>query len=165
MRNNLLIFALGQFFLILIFSVFLIYLHLSSAVEEVVYDHFALRLIPVIFAAAIYLFLGKFMNVRGFTDSLLTLLLPALIWGIFLAIAHFGGGNESFVRGAFRSLWRFPADVTMLPQMAALSLLRLNQSPAVYAGCAIIPQVLSILAAAKGPAKYRSRRKNRRNKK
>lgn len=162
MRNNLLIFTLGQFLLILIFSVFLIYLHLSSAVEEVVYDHFALRLIPVIFTIAAYLFMGKFMNVKGFTDGLLTLLLPALIWGVFLAIAYYGGGNEGFVRGAFRSLWRFPADVTMLPQMAALSLLRLEHSPAVYAGCAIIPQALATLAAALGPVKYRRRRDNRR---
>lgn len=162
MRNNLLIFTLGQFLLILIFSVFLIYLHLSSAVEEVVYDHFALRLIPVIFTIAAYLFMGRFMNVKGFTDGLLTLLLPALIWGVFLAIAYYGGGNEGFVRGAFRSLWRFPADVTMLPQMAALSLLRLEHSPAVYAGCAIIPQALATLVAALGPAKYRRRRDNRR---
>ena len=162
MRNNLLIFALGQFLLILIFSVFLIYLHLSPAVEGVVYDHFVLRLIPVIFTIAAYLFMGKFMNVKGFTDGLLTLLLPALIWGVFLAIAYFGGGNEGFVRGAFRSLWRFPADVTMLPQMAVLSLLRLEHSTAVYAGCAIIPQALATLAAALGPAKYRRRRDNRR---
>lgn len=162
MRNNLLIFTLGQFLLILIFSVFLIYLHLSSAVEGVVYDHFALRLIPVIFTSAAYLFMGKFMNVKGFTDGLLTLLLPALIWGVFLAIAYYGGGNEGFVRGAFRSLWRFPADVTMLPQMAALSLLRLEHNPAVYAGCAVIPQALATLVAALGPAKYRRRRDNRR---
>lgn len=162
MRNNLLIFTLGQFLLILIFSVFLIYLHLSSAVEGVVYDHFVLRLIPVIFTIAAYLFMGKFMNVKGFTDGLLTLLLPALIWGVFLAIAYFGGGNEGFVRGAFRSLWRFPADVTMLPQMAAVSLMRLKQTPAVYAVCALLPQALATLTAALGPAKYRRRRDNRR---
>lgn len=162
MRNNLIIFALGQFLLILIFSVFLIYLHLSPAVEGVVYDHFALRLIPVIFTIAAYLFMGKFMNVKGFTDGLLTLLLPALIWGVFLSIAYFGGGNEGFVRGAFRSLWRFPADVTMLPQTAAVSLMRLKQTPAVYAVCALLPQALATLAAALGPAKYRRRRDNRR---
>ena len=162
MRNNLLIFSLAQLFLILIYAVVLIYLHLSPTLESAVYGHFFLRLIPAVLTALVYLIVGRFMNVKGLTDGMLVLVLPAVIWGICLAMAYFGGGAEGFVRGAFRSLWRFPADVTMLPQMAAVSLMRLKQTPAVYAVCALLPQALATLTAALGPAKYRRRRDNRR---
>ncbi|MDY3117922.1 MAG: hypothetical protein SOW18_00095 [Peptoniphilus sp.] len=163
MRNNLLIFVIVQLFLALITSVLLIYLHLAPALEGVIYGHFSMRLIPVILVICVYLFAGKFMNVKGVTDGLLLLFLPALIWGVFLVIGYFGGGSEGFLRGAFRSLWRFPVDIAMLPQMAAASLLRLKQTPAVYAALAIIPQGLALLAAATGPLKYRYRRDSRRH--
>lgn len=162
MRNNLLIFSLAQLFLILIYAVVLIYLHLSPTLEGVIYGHFFLRLIPVVLTLVVYLIVGRFMNVKAFTDGILVLVLPAVIWGICLTMAYFGGGAEGFGRGAFRSLWRFPADVTMLPQMAAVSLLRLKQTTAVYAASAVIPQCLALVSAARGPATYRRRRSNRR---
>lgn len=165
MRNNLLIFTMAQLFLILIYSVFLIYLHLSPTLEGAIYGHTLFRLIPVVLTVLVYLFVGRFMNVKGLTDGILILVLPALIWGICLAVAYFGGGAEGFVRGAFRSLWRFPADVTMLPQMAAVSLLRLKPMTAIYAAAALIPQCLALLSAARGPVTYRRRRSLRRREK
>ena len=162
MRNNLLIFSLAQLLLILIYAVVLIYLHLSPTLEGAVYGHFFLRLIPAALTLAVYLIVGRPMNVRTLTDGILVLVIPALVWGICLAMAYFGGGAEGFVRGAFRSLWRFPADITMLPQMAAVSLLRLKQTTAVYGASAIIPQCLALLTAARGPVTYRRRRSIRR---
>lgn len=165
MRNNLLIFSLAQLFLILIYAVVLIYLHLSPTLESAVYSHYFLRLIPAVLTALVYLIVGRFMNVKGLTDGILILVLPAVIWGICLAMAYFGGGAEGFVRGAFRSLWRFPADITMLPQMAVVSLLRLKQTTVVYAASAVIPQCLALLVAARGPVTYRRRRDFRRREK
>ena len=82
MRNNLLIFTMAQLFLILIYSVFLIYLHLSPTLEGAIYGHTLFRLIPVVLTVLVYLFVGRFMNVKGLTDGILILVLPALIWGI-----------------------------------------------------------------------------------
>lgn len=155
MRSNLLIFTLTQILLILLFSVISIALHYVPDLEKFLHSYTIFRIVPVILMIVIYMIAGKFMSVRSYSDMLNLLFIPLALWCAFMVIAYFGGGSDVFLRGPFRSMWRFPLDVTMLPQVISMGLLRLPYEPKIHLAFAVIPQALSGIVAWYGMRRYR----------
>ncbi|MDD7362695.1 MAG: hypothetical protein SPI65_04945 [Peptoniphilus sp.] len=155
MRNNLIILTLAQLLLILLFSVFFIFLHWMPRAEAFIYRYMLFRILPIVGAVIVYVIAGKLMTMKGFIDTLVFWIVPAAFWGLLLAVAYFGGGADAFMRGPFRSLWRFPLDVFMLPQVAAMGLLKLKYDPSVQMIFAMIPQTITAVIAWIGLRRYR----------
>lgn len=155
MRSNLLILTLAQLLLILVFSVIGIALHYVPVLENFLYSYMIFRILPIILIVAVYIGAGKLMTVKSYAEMLNLLLIPLVFWGVFMTVAFFGGGSEAFLRGPFRSMWRFPMDVTMLPQVISIGLLRLPYEPKIHLVFAFIPQALSGIVAWYSMRRYR----------
>lgn len=155
MRSNLLILTLAQLLLILVFSVIGIALHYVPVLENFLYSYMIFRILPIILIVAVYIGAGKLMTVKSYAEMLNLLLIPLVFWGVFMTVAFFGAGSEAFLRGPFRSMWRFPMDVTMLPQVISMGLLRLPYEPKIHLAFALIPQALSGIVAWYGMRRYR----------
>lgn len=162
MRNNLIVFGIVQLSLILLISVFFIALHRMPGVEHFFYAHRFFRVLFVALIFLAYLGAGKLMTVHGVLETFVFWLVPAMIWSVFLAIAYLGGGSEAFMRGPFRSLWRFPVDALMLPQVATMGLLQLRYDPEIQIIFAFVPQTMAAIVAWIGVGRYHKRKTRRR---
>ena len=164
MRTNGRIFAATQAVMILLCSVIAIALHHAPLLEGFLYRHIIFRIAAVLAVGAVYVGAGKLMRLRSFVDVLSLLFVPAVFWGVLMVAAYFGGGSDAFLRGPFRSMWRFPLDIAMLPQVVVMGLLRLRYTPQIHMAFAFVAQIAMILAAWKRMLHYRRRvaKRNRR---
>ncbi|MDQ0508990.1 hypothetical protein QO008_001463 [Peptoniphilus ivorii] len=161
MRNNAVLFIVVHALNILMVSAFLILLHFAPPLERLFYGSMVFRLPIALLLFAPYVAAGKFFSKSPVTDTIALWIVPAILWALLLGIAYFGGGGETFLRGPFRSLWRLPADTLMLPQIAAIRLLRLVPKPAVYAAFCVLPQTAALFVAAVDDLRYQRRKRQR----
>ncbi len=133
------------FHVIVIAFVFLLGLVLnwSGFIRELVYSNLFFKILLSFLPIMFYYNLGKGMSKRTpkkldyFTGSLIFLIAIAL--GL---VAFLGLGREIFSTSVASSMWRFPLDIFLMPQMYIYEVLKIKHNIITFIIAAIMPGII-----------------------
>ena len=142
MNNNLrgLVFHI----LVIVFMFFLsLLLNISEVVRNFVYTNFIFKIILTILPAFIYYNLAKIMSKKASKKSDFLNGLFIVIIGLLLGIIAFMRlGLNVFNTEVFPSMWRFPLDIFLFPEMYILEMYHIKHNIITFIISLFIPSII-----------------------
>lgn len=164
-RNNLLMVVL-QVFLSLFWMGFMLLVDWSKGLEEFFYGNWITRLVLIGLVMLVYYLLGKLLKKNlSFVEVLFSGILSFSIACVFFFLAFIGEGQSLLDGSVASSLWRFPMDFYLLPQMYTVHLLGLAGTWTGYGVALGMGSLIMELSLISSYMKYRRLKRSRRDRK
>ncbi|MBP2025984.1 hypothetical protein [Peptoniphilus stercorisuis] len=130
--------------LVIVFMFFLsLLLNISEVVRNFVYTSFIFKIILTILPAFIYYNLAKIMSKKSSKKFDFLNGIFIVIIGLILGIIAFTGlGLGIFSKEVFSSMWRFPLDIFLFPQMYILEIYNIRHNIITFIIILFIPSII-----------------------
>lgn len=142
MKNNIRALVFHLFTVVFVFLLSLL-IDANATIRELVYSHLFFKLIVSFLIIMFYYNLGKGMSKRRNRKfDYLTGIFIFLIAVFFGLIAFAGHGSEIFKIPVASSMWRFPLDIFLLPEMYILAIFKIKHNILTFLISAILPGII-----------------------
>lgn len=159
MKNNVKGFIF-HIFVIIIVSLIAIVINLNESVINIVYGNIIFRVILALIPIVLYYNLGKGMSKR--TTKKLDFLTGNLIIAtsiILFIIAFVGLGADLFETSVAGSMWKFPLDLFLLPELYIFQMFNISYNIFTIFIAAIFPGIIYGISIKKSRAKIMKRKR------
>lgn len=160
-KNNISI-VIMQVILSFFWMGFMFLINLSESLESFFYGNLPVRIAIVALVVLVFFLMGKLLKKNiSFSEVLFSGILSVGIGSLFFLIAYLGEGKHLLDGAVGTSLWRFPLDFYLLPQMFVIHLMGISKTWLSYLIAIVLGSGTSVISLFFSYLRYKKFKQNR----